>query len=69
MSIISSTIGYASHFIKYDKCAYPIVSKTINKIILNKTLIEDEILLRNCIYYVNVVTRYCYDVIEPSEYK
>ncbi|KAL4482191.1 hypothetical protein ABPG72_015004 [Tetrahymena utriculariae] len=69
LSIISSTIGYTSHFIKYDKCVYPIVSKTINQLIFNKIFMKDEILLRNCIFYINVVTRYCFDIIQPDVFK
>ncbi|KAL4477648.1 hypothetical protein ABPG74_002798 [Tetrahymena malaccensis] len=69
LSIISSTIGYTSHFIKYDKCVYPIVSKTINQLIFNKIILQDEILLRNCIFYINVITRYCFDIIQPDVFR
>jgi len=35
----------------------------MNQILLGTTVLLDEILLRNSIYFMNVATRYCYDSI------
>ncbi|EAR94728.2 hypothetical protein TTHERM_00671960 (macronuclear) [Tetrahymena thermophila SB210] len=67
LSIISSTIGYTSHFIKYDKCVYSIVSKNINQLIFNKMIMKDEILLRNCIFYINQLFQIVGQVIQSKK--
>ncbi|KAL4474232.1 hypothetical protein ABPG72_011141 [Tetrahymena utriculariae] len=68
-TVVSDTIRCISYLIKYDKYVYQVVSSKINRIILNKIFFEDSIIQRNCLYYLNKVTRFCFDSVEKDTFK
>ncbi|EAS00955.2 hypothetical protein TTHERM_00923200 (macronuclear) [Tetrahymena thermophila SB210] len=69
IQLVSEIIGSVASFVKYDKCVYPIISDLINEIILNKKYIKIEMVQRNTFYYLNKITRYCFDSIQPDLFK
>ncbi|KAL4438843.1 hypothetical protein ABPG74_016563 [Tetrahymena malaccensis] len=69
LQIVSEIIGSVASFVKYDKCVFPIIKDLISQVILNKKYIEQEMVQRNSFYYLNKITRYCFDSIEPNLFK
>ncbi|KAL4488420.1 hypothetical protein ABPG72_019270 [Tetrahymena utriculariae] len=69
LSFVSEIICSNASFVKYDKCVYPIISDLINQIILNEKYIEQQMVQRNSFYYLNKITRYCFESIQPNQFK